>query len=119
MLGPGAQLANATVNDDAKLGLSAWAVQVAGDRLNVLLLDKDPRAARVKLDVPYGTDATVQTLTAPSANASSDVALDGQQLDAQGDWVGTPVTQTITGSDGVFHVRVRGISATLVSIAGS
>jgi Glycosyl hydrolase family 79 C-terminal beta domain len=119
MLGPGAQLANATVTDDAKLGLSAWAVQVAGDRLNVLLLDKDPRAARVRLDVPSGIDATVQTLTAPSANASSDVTLDGQQLDSQADWVGTPLTRTITGSGGVFHVRVRGISATLVSIAGA
>jgi Glycosyl hydrolase family 79 C-terminal beta domain len=117
MLGPDAQLANSTVTDDAKLGLSAWAVQVAGDRLNVLLLDKDPRGARVRLDVPAGTDATVQTLTAPSANASSDVTLDGQQLDAQADWEGTPLTRTITGSGGVFHVRVRGISATLVSIA--
>jgi hypothetical protein len=119
MLGPDAQLANSTVTDDAKLGLSAWAVQVAGDRLNVLLLDKDPRGARVRLDVPAGTDATVQTLTAPSANASNDVALDGQQLDSQADWVGTPLTRTIAGSGGVFHVRVRGISATLVSIAGA
>jgi hypothetical protein len=118
MLGPDAELASATVVDDAKLGLSAWAVQVAGDRLNVLLLDKDPRGARVRLDVPAGTDATVQTMTAPSANASSDVALDGQQLDAQAEWEGTPLTRTITGSGGVFHVAVRGISATLVSIAG-
>jgi hypothetical protein len=122
MLGPDAQLASSTVTDEAKLGLSAWAVQVAGDRLNVLLLNKDPRAARVRLDVPSDadadSDATVQTLTAPSANASSDVTLDGQQLDAQADWEGTPLTRTITGSSGVFHVRVRGISATLVSIDG-
>jgi Glycosyl hydrolase family 79 C-terminal beta domain len=116
MLGPDAQLANATVADDAKLGLSAWAVQVGGDRLNVLLLDKDPRGARVRLHVPAGAQATVQTLTAPSANASSDATLDGQQLDAQGDWEGTPQTSTITGSEGVFHLRVRGISATLVTI---
>ena len=69
--------------------------------------------------MPAGTEATVQTLTAPSANASSDVTLDGQQLDAQADWEGTPQTTTITGADGVFHLRVRGISATLVSITGA
>jgi hypothetical protein len=119
MLGRDARLANTTVADDAKLGLSAWAVQVAGDRLNVLLLDKDARGANVRLRVPAGTTATVQTLTAPSANASSDVSLDGQSLDAQADWEGTPLTRTIAGSGGVLHLRVRGISATLVSIAGA
>ena len=121
MLGPDARLASTTVADDAKLGLSAWAVRVGADRLNVLLLDKDPRGARVKLDLPAGADAhadaTVQTLTAPSANASSGVTLDGQQLDAQAVWEGTPETRTITSSGGVLHLRVRGISATLVSIA--
>jgi hypothetical protein len=119
MLGRDARLADTTVAAGAKLGLSGWAVQVGRDRLNVLLLDKDPRGARVRLDVPAGADATVQTLTAPSANASSDVTLDGQQLDAQAEWEGTPLTRTITGSGGVFHLRVRGISATLVTIAGA
>jgi hypothetical protein len=121
MLGPDAQLANSTVADDVKLGLSAWAVQVGDDRLNVLLLDKDPRGAKVRLVVPAnaGDDATVQRLIAPSANASTDVTLDGQQLDAQAEWEGTPLTSTITGSEGVFHLRVRGISATLISIPGA
>jgi hypothetical protein len=119
MLGPDAELVNSTVAAGGKLGLSAWAVQVAGGRLNVLLLDKDTRGARVRLDVPAGTEATVQTMTAPSANASTDVTLDGQQLDAQADWEGAPQTTTITGSNGVFHLPVRGISATLVSIAGA
>jgi Glycosyl hydrolase family 79 C-terminal beta domain len=119
MLGPDAELVNSTVAAGRKLGLSAWAVQLAGGRLNVLLLDKDTRAARVRLQVPAGADATVQTLTAPSANASTGVTLDGQQLDTQADWEGTPQTTTIAGSNGVFHLRVRGISATLVSITGA
>jgi len=116
MLGRGAQLADVQVKAGQGLGLTAWAVKLGSGQINVLLLDKDRRGARVTLKVPGAAKATVQTLIAPSANSVGDVTLEGQQLDAQAQWQGPRRPPTITGSGGTLHVRVRGISAALVSI---
>ena len=117
MLGRGAQLADVRVRAGQGLGLTAWAVKLGSGQINVLLLDKDRRGARVTLKVPGAAKATVQTLIAPSANAVGDVTLEGQQLDAQAQWQGPNRPPTITGSGGTLRVRVRGISAALVSIS--
>src|SRR5690349_15531333 len=50
-LGPGAQLVPVDLHGPPSLDLKAWAVKLRGNRLHVLLIDKGPRAAVLRLKI--------------------------------------------------------------------
>ncbi len=114
-LGPNSQLLPLTLHARPPLRLKAWAVRVGANVLHVLLIDKTTRAVRVSLRLPATGPVIAQQLLARSARATSGVTLGGQQLDAQGHWVGTLTTQTIAPGAAGYLVTVRGLSATLVT----
>jgi hypothetical protein len=114
-LGPNSQLLPLALQARPALRLKAWAVRVGANTLHVLLIDKGTRAVRVSLQLPATGPVTAQQLLARSAPATSGVTLAGQQLDAQGRWVGKPATQTIEPGAAGYPVTVPGLSATLVT----
>ncbi|HJS96729.1 MAG TPA: glycosyl hydrolase family 79 C-terminal domain-containing protein [Solirubrobacteraceae bacterium] len=116
-LGPGAQLVRLHLAAARSLNLSAWAVQVRGHILHVLLIDKGSRTVRVDLRLPTSAAGTVQRLLAPSAYSRSGVTLNGQQLNYAGEWTGTPRTETIMpGARGGYELTVPHRSAALLSV---
>jgi hypothetical protein len=116
-LGPQAQLVKLHLTAGRSLNLSAWAVQIKGHILHVLLIDKGSRAVRVDLRLPTNATGTVQRLLAPSAYSRSGVTLDGQQLNYAGDWTGTPRSETIVPSPrGAYELTVPRRSAALLSV---
>ena len=96
--------------------LKAWAVRVRGGRLNVLLIDKGSRTARVTLRLPAAGAASVERLLAPTVRSTGAVTLAGQHLDAQARWVGRRTTETVPAGPGGYEVTVGGMSAALVSL---
>ena len=102
MLGPGARLVPVHLRTGRSLHLKVWAVRTAystdvGDGaqgisnpLNVLLINKGRRAARVTLNLPTRHRGFVERLLAPSASSTSGVTLEGQHLDHQAMWQGRP-----------------------------
>jgi hypothetical protein len=116
-LGPGARLIPLRVHDPGSPGLKAWAVQLPGGVLHVLLINKTSRAARASIDVPASGAGTVQRLLAPSVRSTSGVTLDGQSLNAQGRWQGNAATETVSRDAGGYTVRLTPFSAALVTLA--
>ena len=114
-LGPNSQLLPLTLQTRPPLPVKAWAVRVGATTLHVLLIDTGTRAVRASLQLPATGPVVAQQLLARSARATSGVTLGGQQLNAQGQWVGKPTTQTIEPSAAGYPVTVRGLSATLVT----
>jgi hypothetical protein len=117
MLGPQAHLIRLRLNAAGSLNLSAWAVQIRGRILHVLLIDKGSRAVRVDLHLPASGPATVQRLLAPSPYSRSGVTLNGQQLDHRGHWTGRPRTETITPGAHGYTVIVPRRSAAVMTVA--
>jgi hypothetical protein len=116
-LGPQAQLVRLHLAAARSLNLSAWAVQIKGHILHVLLVDKGSRTVRVDLRLPTHSTGTVQRLLAPSPYSRSGVTLDGQQLNYAGDWTGTPRTEALAPSArGGYELTVARRSAALVSV---
>ncbi|MGN6870130.1 MAG: glycosyl hydrolase family 79 C-terminal domain-containing protein [Solirubrobacteraceae bacterium] len=116
-LGPQAQLVRLHLAAARSLNLSAWAVQVKGHILHVLLIDKGSRTVRVDLRLPTHATGTVQRLLAASPYSRSGVTLDGQQLNYAGDWTGTRRTETIApGARGGYELTVPRRSAALMSV---
>jgi hypothetical protein len=116
-LGPQAQLVRLHMTAARSLNLSAWAVQVQGHILHVLLIDKGSRSVRVDLRLPATATGTVERLLAPSPYSRSDVTLNGQQLNYAGEWTGTPRTETVApGLGGGYEVTVPRRSAALMSV---
>ena len=115
-LGPQARLVRVHLSSAPSLNLSAWAVRVHGGILHVLLIDKGTRAVRVSLRLPTSAPASVQRLLAPSPYARSGVTLDGQQLNYEGHWTGTPRTQTIAPGPRGYLLTLSRRSAALVSV---
>jgi hypothetical protein len=116
-LGPQARLVQLHLSAARSLDLSAWAVQVAGRILHVLVIDKGSRTVHVALRVPTTATGTVQRLLAPSAYSRSGVTLNGQQLNSASDWTGTPRTAPIVpGRRGGYELTVARRSAALVSV---
>ncbi len=116
-LGPQAQLVRLHLAAARSLDLSAWAVQVKGRILHVLLIDKGSRTAQVDLRLPATTPAAVQRLLAPSPHSRTGVTLNGQELNYAGDWTGTPATERITpGPGGGYELTVPRHSAALISV---
>jgi hypothetical protein len=116
-LGPQAQLVRLHLAAARSLNLSAWAVQIKGHILHVLLIDKGSRTVRVDLRLPTRATGTVQRLIAPSPYSRSGVTLDGQQLNHAGEWTGTPRIETIVpGARGGYELTLARRSAALVSV---
>jgi hypothetical protein len=116
-LGPDAQLVRLHLTAARSLNLSAWAVQVRGRILHVLLIDKGSRTVRVDLRLPTRATGSVQRLLAPSPYSRSGVTLNGQQLNYAGDWTGTPRTEKIApGPRGGYELTVPRRSAALISV---
>jgi hypothetical protein len=116
-LGPQARLVRLHLAAARSLNLSAWAVQVRGRILHVLLIDKGSRTVRVDLRLPASATGTVQRLLAPSPYSRSGVTLNGMQLDQAGEWTGTPRTERIApGAGGGYELTVPRRSASLLSV---
>ncbi len=116
-LGPQAQLVRLRLAAARSLNLSAWAVQVRGRILHVLLIDKGSRTVRVDLRLPTSATGTVQRLLAPSPYSRSGVTLNGQQLNYADNWTGTPRAETIVpGARGGYELTVPRRSAALISV---
>jgi hypothetical protein len=115
-LGPQARLVRVHVAAPRPLNLSAWGVEVRGDILHLLLIDKSNRAVRVSLHLPAITPATVQRLLAPSPYSRSGVTLAGQQLNYAAQWTGARRTETLAPSATGYALTVARHSAALVSV---
>jgi glycosyl hydrolase family 79 len=116
-LGPQAQLVRLHLAAARSLNLSAWAVQVRGRILHLLLVDKGSRTVRVDLRLPTRAPGTVQRLLAASPYSRSGETLNGQRLNYAGDWTGTPRTETIVpGPRGGYELTVPRRSAALMSV---
>jgi hypothetical protein len=94
-LGPQARLVRLHLAAARSLNLSAWAVQIRGHVLHVLMVDKGSRTVRVDLRLPAAGAASVQRLLADSPYSRSGVTLNGQQLNSAAKWTGTPRSEAI------------------------
>jgi hypothetical protein len=116
-LGPQAQLVRLHLAAPRSLNLSAWAVQVRGRILHVLLIDKGSRTVRVDLRLPASAPGSVQRLLAASPYSHSGVTLDGQQLNYAGDWTGPRRTETLApGPRGGYELTLPRRSAALFTV---
>jgi hypothetical protein len=116
-LGPQAHLVRLHLAAARSLNLSAWAVQIKGHMLHVLLTDKGSRTVRVDLRLPTSATGTVQRLLAPSPYSRSGVTLNGQQLNYAGDWTGNQHTEKLApGVRGGYELTVPRHSAALLSV---
>jgi hypothetical protein len=117
-LGPQARLVRLQMSAPRALNLSAWAVRVRPNTLHVLLIDKGRRTVRVDLHLPASGPASVQRLLAASPYSRSGVTLNGQRLNAAGDWVGTPATETVIPvARGGYEITLPRHSAALLSVS--
>jgi hypothetical protein len=115
-LGPQARLVRLHLVAARALNLSAWAVEVRGRILNVLLIDKGSRRVRVDLHLPAVARASVQQLLAPSPYSRSGVTLDGQRLNHAARWVGAKRTDPVPHGGRGYTVVVPQRSAALFSV---
>jgi hypothetical protein len=116
-LGPKARLIRLHLAAARALNLSAWAVEIRGHILHVLLIDKGNRTVRVDLRVPTTRPATVQRLLAPSAYSRTAITLNGQQLNSAGKWTGTPRTWRLAAAGRAGYVlTLPRRSAALVAV---
>jgi hypothetical protein len=116
-LGPQARLVRLHLAAPRSLNLSAWAVQIRGRILHVLLIDKGRHAVQVRLRLPTSAPASIQRLLAPSPYSRSGVTLNGQQLNYAARWTGTQRTRTIFAGTRGYAVVVPEHSAALLSVA--
>ena len=116
-LGPQARLVRLHLSAPRSLDLSAWAVQIRGKILHVLLIDKGRRTVRVHLKLPTSAPATVQRLLAPSPYSRSGVTLAGQHLSYAANWTGIKRLQQVTAGARGYSVVVPRRSAALLSVA--
>lgn len=116
MLGPHARLVTVQRHIPPSVPLKAWAVEVSGHQLHVLLINKGPRSATVSLRLPSRAPATLQRLSAPSVGAHKGVTLAGQSLDAGGNWSGKRQIQVVAPRARAYHVTASPYSATLLSV---
>lgn len=115
-LGPRARLVTVQRSIPTSVPLKAWAVEVSGHQLHVLLINKGPRSETVSLRIPASRPATLQRLLAPSVSARSGVTLAGQSLDANGNWSGKRQIQVVAPGAAGYQVTAPPYSATLLSV---
>jgi hypothetical protein len=80
-LGRNARRVATAVSQPASANVSAWAVRVAGGRLNTVLLNKGAAAQIVVLRAPRGGTATIARLLSSSIRTRSAVTLAGRPVD--------------------------------------
>jgi hypothetical protein len=115
-LGPHAQLVTLRSHLSHPANVAAWAVRVGRDTLHVLLIDKSRRSERVSLRLPAAGTARIQRLLAPSPASRSGVTLGGRWLGSDGRWWGAGANQTVVRRGGIYSLRVRSMSAALVTV---
>jgi hypothetical protein len=98
------------------LDLSAWAVEVRGETLHVLLIDKGNRTATVHLRLPAVGPGSVQRLLAPSPYSRSGVTLAGQELTWDGYWTGTLLSESVAPGARGYELVLPRHSAALLSV---
>jgi hypothetical protein len=118
-MGPQARLVPASVHTTASPFFKAWAVASDRSTLRVLLINKGAPPVTARLALPASRPATVTRLLASSPAAQTGVTLGGQQLDAQGHWVGHATHEVIRPHRDGYEVHVPGYSAALVSLDGA
>ena len=86
-----------------------WATQAGDGSVRVTVINQDPQAEHdVQLQVPGATDTgNLETLTAPSLDATSGVTLGGQSFGASttSGTLGAPATVPLVPAGGVYTVR--------------
>ncbi len=118
-MGPHARLVPVNVHTTAAPFFKVWAVASGRSTLRVLLINKGASPVTTRLALAATRLANVERLIATSPAAEAGVTLDGQQLDADGRWVGTRTNERLArGRDG-YDIRVPGYSAALVSVDGA
>jgi hypothetical protein len=115
-LGADPVLRAVSVHEAPALHLKAWAVQVHGGALHVLLINKGAKPASVDVRAPAAAGVTVQRLLATSPYAKTGETLSGQTLTAAGTWRGRKVVQTIVPGLAGYAVAVPATSAALVTL---
>ena len=115
MLGPGAQLIQVHLAAPAAMHLKAWAVRLGSGMMHILLLNKGPRSARTRLELPLTGTATIERLTAPKVTSTTGVTLANQHLTRAATWAGTPRTETVAPTATGYLISVPRYSAALVT----
>jgi hypothetical protein len=103
--------------------VKVWATVGGDGSVNVVVINKDTTTDHtVALQLPgNSTQASLETLTAPSASSTSGVTLGGQTFDpftTTGTLPGPLQTTTVTPSAGTYTLDVPAASAELLTIAG-
>jgi hypothetical protein len=115
-LGPGARLVTMQPHIPDSVPLKAWAVEVSGNELHVLLINKGPRSVTANLEIPAKAHATLQRLLAPSVSARSGETMAGQSLDQNATWRGARQIQIVTPRARGYQVTTSPYSAVLLSV---
>lgn len=110
-----ARVLNLSLSASPQLNLGAWAVQHGGT-VNVLVINKGARAARVSLPARGGGAAVVRRLTAPAIGATRGVSFAGMTIGADGRWHGREVETRLAGADGSYRLFLPAYSAALVTL---
>ncbi|MGO9882505.1 MAG: glycosyl hydrolase family protein [Solirubrobacteraceae bacterium] len=115
MTGPNARLLGTKVTTTGPANLSVWPVRSAHG-LKVLVINKSPRAANVRLALGTGSPrAFVRRLLAPGITTSTGVTFAGQSIGPNAEWQGKQRVTTVSGRSGSFTVPMPGYSAALVT----
>lgn len=115
-LGHGGRLVQLHLHATRSVGLKAWAVRIRRNELHVLLINKSTEPVNVDLRVPSRSNATLERLLAPSAQAAVGVTLDDQRLGPNGSWLGHQVIERIRQRAAGYWLTVPRFSAALVSV---
>jgi hypothetical protein len=116
MLGRDARLVVLHLREQRLVHVKAWAVEISGDVLHVLLINKGERAVTTRLALPATGAASVQRLLAPSVTAQSGVTLGGQHLRQTGAWAGRASSQSVIPVDRRYQLSLPATSAALLSV---
>jgi hypothetical protein len=107
----------------ARSRVHIWATRAADGELHVVLINKDPRRSHnITLQIPSAPGpATIETLRAPSAYATTGVTLGGQTFGTEtttGLLAGAPTLTTLTPAfPHTYTIHVSAASATLVTLS--
>jgi hypothetical protein len=116
-IGSGGALLALQLHVPATAHVKAWAVRVRDGTLDVLVLDKGPRAVRFSLSAPGWGGGSVQRLLAPGVSARNGVTLAGQWLDRSGRWQGRAQLAPVRLQHGRLGLTMPRFSAALLTLA--
>jgi hypothetical protein len=115
-LGPGAQLLRVTTTPAVR-NVAVWAVRDRRRTTRVLLLNESGRPARTSLTSGVSGRGTIQQLTAPGPNATTNLQFAGRSLTGTGSWAGAAQTAPAPRTaGGAFVITVAPYSATILTV---